>query len=234
MPLIEKVRPFNATHSIKEAVISLFIENPIIKADRFKELIDREFKEKFQLFEPLMAFQLQFKNPMVQPFKIDSTEIQNNIGFKFTSFERGSPVRVLQGQNDNLNNRTFISYHTLNYSRWDPFYKDYIEVIKIVAKHNPDLFITAVSLHYIDQFFWTDESPIDLKIIFNRDASSIPKDFFASIVSNYSIITQKQISTNTNYLDRLEIIIDHLIKPSITISHNVTQPFADLLNLNNL
>jgi uncharacterized protein (TIGR04255 family) len=181
-----------------------------------------------------MQLQFQFKNPMVFPFKIDSSEIQNNIGFKFTEFENGSPAKVLQGQNDSLNNRTFISYHSLNYTRWNPFYSDYVDVIKKIAKHNQDIFITAISLHYIDQFFWIENSAIDLNLIFDKNANSIPKDFFGSKLNNYSIITEKEISTGTSYLDRLEIIVDNIIKPSITISHNVTQPFVDLLGLDNL
>jgi hypothetical protein len=44
---LEAISPINKDHSIKEAVISLFLANPIIKPERFQKIIENEFKDKF-------------------------------------------------------------------------------------------------------------------------------------------------------------------------------------------
>jgi hypothetical protein len=117
MSLEEKLKPINKEHSIKEAVIGLFLATPIVKPSRFQELIEKEFSSIFQQFEPLAQFQFQVKpqpgNLNIQPGP------QNDVGFKFTSFKKGTPEKILQGFNDSGNSRNFISYHTLNYTRWD-------------------------------------------------------------------------------------------------------------------
>jgi uncharacterized protein (TIGR04255 family) len=234
MALTDKVRPINDKHSIREAVISLFLANPIIKPERFKDLIETDFKTIFQQFEPLSQVQFQFKNQIGLPVNVSPPEILNNIGFKFTSFSGGQPVRVLQGLNDKLNNRTFISYHALNYMRWAPFFEDYLHTVSSISKYTQDIFITAISLHYIDQFLWIGNSSVDLNLIFNKNADSIPKDFFTTTINNYSIVSEKAIDPKGKYLDRLEITVDNIIRPSITISHNVTQPLTEIIDLRNL
>jgi len=93
--LATKVKPVNETHSIKEAVISLFLANQILKPERFNELIKTSLKEKFQLFEPIIQFQFEVKNPLATSATTPKPEVLNNIGFKFTSFYNGAPATVL-------------------------------------------------------------------------------------------------------------------------------------------
>jgi uncharacterized protein (TIGR04255 family) len=233
MTLEGKVRPVNTNHSIKEAVIGLFLASPIVKPDRFKVLRDEELAN-FQSYEPIAQYQVQVvsqapgRNPDV------SNRIYNDAGFKFTEFENGQPSKVLQGLNDVGNSRNYISYHSLNYTRWAPFFKEYHKIISSVSRLDSGMFITAISLHYIDQFIWTDAGPIDLKLLFNDQAAFIPREFFNAIVNNYTIVTEKQMDKTRKYLDRLEITIDNEIQRSIAISHNVTQPLSELISLENL
>jgi len=52
------ISPISNEHFIKEVVISLFLANPIIKPERFQQLIETDFKDKFQKFEPLSQVEL--------------------------------------------------------------------------------------------------------------------------------------------------------------------------------
>ena len=56
-----KVRPVREKHSIKEAVITTFLAAPIIKPERFQELISDKFKDVFHQFETLNQVQFQLK-----------------------------------------------------------------------------------------------------------------------------------------------------------------------------
>lgn len=227
---LEAISPINKDHSIKEAVISLFLANPIIKPERFQKLIENELKDKFQKFETVNQFQFELQNTVGRTPTLNQQFLQN-VGFKFLAFDRGENVRVLQGINEK--GRNFISFHELDYKRWRSYYDEYINVLKIISKFHPEFFVTAVSLHYIDQFLWNSVEKIDLNLLFDESASYIPKGFFDSTLNNYSIVFEKKIDDNI-FIDRLEIKVDHQIRPMITISHNVTQPLSDITSLSEL
>ena len=229
MALNEKLKPINQDHSIKEAVIALFLANPLIKPERFQTLIESEFKNTFQRFEPLSQFQFQLNTQ--QAVENITPQFRANAGFKFSSFLKGKNEKVLQGINEP--GRTFISYHSLNYLRWETFLNDFIDVIKIVSTLSQDLFVTAVSVHYIDEFIWVDNTQIDLKYLFNTETKYFPKNFFESTVNNYILTTESKTVTG-NYIDRLELNIDHNIGKTINISHNVSQILDDTHSLNDL
>jgi uncharacterized protein (TIGR04255 family) len=230
MNINELIQPINDKHSIKEAVISIFLANPIIKPERFKQLIESNFKDKFQKFETVNQVEFQLQNDGNNPPTLNQ-QLLPNVGFKFIAFEKGESVKVLQGINEK--SRNFISYHSLNYDRWNDFYKEYLDVLKSLSELHSDFFVTAFSLHYIDQFLWNGALPIDLASIFNNEANYISKEFFASKLNNYSIVLEKE-NKHGIYIDRIEIKVDHVIKPMITISHNVTQPLKDIMSLNEL
>jgi uncharacterized protein (TIGR04255 family) len=230
MNINDLIQPINDKHSIKEAVISVFLASPILKPERFKQLIETNFKDKFQKFEAVNQVEFQFQNDGTKPPTLNQ-QLLPNVGFKFIAFEKGESVKVLQGINER--NRNFISYHSLNYDRWNEYYSEYLEVLKSLSELHPDFFVTAFSLHYIDQFLWKGTSNINLASIFNREANYISKEFFSSKLNNYSIVLEKEHEQGI-YIDRIEIKVDHDIKPMITISHNVTQPLMDIIALNEL
>lgn len=230
MSLTEKIKPINNTHSIKEAVISVFLVNPILKPERFQTLIEGDLSEKFQQFEDVGRFRLELN----QEKGITNPDVQviNNIGFKFSNFEKGRIQRILQGINEEQ--RTFISYHSLGYSRWKPFLEEFKQSIEALCKIQSDLFVSAYSLHYIDEFFWIDETtPIDLRLIFKEENTTFPKVIFDSKNANYSLITEKEIG-DIKYHDRLEITISSNIKSFIRISHNITRTLDDIYELNKI
>lgn len=228
--LKEILKPVSGNHSIKEAVITLFLVSPIIKPERFEALINTSLKETFQKFEKVSQVQFQFRGK--EEGYIESTPplVQENVGFRFQRFEEGKMVVVLQGMNENL--RNFLSYHSLNYSHWNKFLPDFKRVISEVAIFHQNLFVNAFSLHYIDEFEWVGGPEIDTKRIFNQESSLLPKEFFNCKLNNYQFITVKK--NKFEYFDRVEIKVEERPKTFITISHNVIQNFNEIFLLNDL
>ena len=226
----EILRPINDTHSIKEAVITLFLSNPIIKPERFDALIKNEFKEVFQKFEPTSQVEFQFKGKENGIVEGSAPLVQENVGFIFSKFDQGKTVAALQARNEV--SRTFISYHSLDYSDWDIFFDEFIKLASTVANFHSQLFVNAFSLHYIDEFEWLNKGEIDAKQVFNENATLLPKDFFQSKVTNYQLVTLK--SNSYEYYDRIEIKVEQRPKTFLTVSHNVVQNLNDNVLMNDL
>lgn len=224
------VRPVNEGHSIKEAVISTFLAAPIIKPERFHELINNQFRDTFHQFETINQFQFQIRN---QNGLIENsgTQVLNNRGFKFSAFNNGKLQKVLQAVNEET--RSHISYHSLDYKRWNGFFNDYVNYIKTILNFHPNIFINAISLHYIDEFDWIDPKLSDLEDMFDRGCSYISPQFFNSLRTT-NILTMERTKQNDpkgKYLDRIEIKVEPNIRPSILISHNVTEPLPEPIEL---
>lgn len=195
--------------------------------------MDKELTN-FQSFEPLVQYQVKFSNDNPSKALDFSNKMRSEAGFKFTAFENGRASNMLQGLNDAGTGRNYISYHSLNYSRWNPFFEEYRKIIDSISKLDSGLFVTAISLHYIDLFFWTSSGNVELDLLFNKNSTYIPSEFFNAIVNNYSIVTEKQKDAARKYLDRLEITVDNNLQHSVTVSHNVTQPLPEVFSLQNL
>lgn len=221
--------PVSGEHSVREAVISLFLATPLIKPERFGELIQTDFKSKFQQFEPLAQVQMKFNNNQIGQVESQPPSIKNNAGFRFTSFEGGKMTTVLQGINEEL--RNYISFHTLKYIGWTAFFKEFIEVLSSISKNQSDLFVTGFSLHYVDEF----NSPTEIKVadVFNQNSKNLPKDFFSSNVNTFLLMTEQEIKGSTTY-DRIEVTVVKIPVPKITISHNLTVTLQDFELMSNL
>lgn len=224
------LKPVSEKHSVKEAVITLFLANPIIKPERFEVLIKDKFKDKFQKFEKVNQVQFQFKGNEGGAFETTPPSILENVGFKFQRFEDGKTVTALQGLNEPL--RNFISYHSLDYLDWDLFFPDFKNVLTEVANFHSEIFVNAFSLHYIDEFVWDSDEEIEPTHVFNEKSSLLPNEFFSCQLNNYQLTTVK--NDKFKYFDRLEIQVEDRPKKFITISHNVIHNLNDNFALKNL
>lgn len=224
------LKPFSQNHSIKEAVITLFLASPIIKPERFQELISKGLSDDFHLYEPVNAVQFQFKATNNGMFP--EQQSQPNVGFKFLAFKQGKIGRTLQGVNEV--NRTFISYHNFVYERWGGYLTEYLEILKTLVDFHADIFVKAVSVHYIDEFGWISESQLDLTKVFNQDAVYMSKAFLASSNTSNFIFNTEKAEKESLFFDRLEIKVDNKIKKNISISHNGTMQFDDFKALSSL
>ncbi|MBK7375841.1 MAG: TIGR04255 family protein [Chitinophagaceae bacterium] len=231
--LIEKIKPFSGRHSIKEATISTFLVNQIIKPERFQKLIETTFKNKFKQFTTLEQVQVQIQKK--GEASIVNTNTVKNTGFRFSGFnEKGKNTIVFQGLNEER--RKFLSFHYLEYNTWAEFYKDYSETIVDFTGAAEDLlFVNSFSLQYVDVFNWTgttDEFIADL--IFNRSSQILPAKFFESKFSRTYLLTIEQEFEGLKFLDRIEIKIENKILPEITISHNVAHQLDNEQELSSL
>ncbi len=225
------LKPFSQNHSIKEAVISIFLVNPIIKPERFQQLIEGGLKDDFHLYENIGAFNIPVKylanSVLTQP------EPLQNIGFKLLGFKNGKIGKMLQGASEL--NRTYISYHNLLYERWNEYLNDYLRYLEIVSEFQPDIFIKAVSVHYVDEFIWISGSQMDLNKVFNDKAKYMSKAFLeSSNVANFIYSTEKSEQDSGLLIERLEIKVNNKTQKNITISHNITKQFDDFKNLSSL
>ncbi len=225
---LDQLIPARKQHSIKEAVISFFLVNSLVKPEGFHTLIKDQLND-FQKFDIIQRIGFQFREAEGQETlnKIPSS----NIGFRFHKFENGQTSAVLEGENQKELGRTHISFHDLDYHRWADFRNNFVKYIQILSDFRSDLFTTAFSLHYIDEFYWTGDGKAPVVQIFNAKSSFLPPVFFESENSVYLITTQKEVN-GFIYYERLEIRIDeNRPQPLITISHNITQPLNDEIML---
>lgn len=224
------LKPFSQKHSIREAVISIFLANPIIKPERFEDLIAGELGTYFHLFENVNGLQIQIK-PVANGFSPQS-RTQSNTGFKFLGFTKGKIGTVLQGINEM--DRTFISYHNLVYTRWAEFLENYMKVLNILSKNQEDLFIKGISVHYIDEFTWVSGDDLDLNKIFNDSAKYMSKAFLDSSNTSNFIYTTEKKDGDCLLFDRLDIKVDNKITKNIAISHSILKQFDDFKSLSSL
>ncbi len=227
------LKPFSTNHSIREAVISVFLVNPLIKPERFQELFESGFSPDFHLYQNLGSLQIQIKQGNASIVQQNAQNL-GSTGFQFIGFEKGKISRILQGMNQGLNDgtRTFISYHSFSYTRWKEYLNEYLKFIKLLSSFQNDLFINAISIHYVDQFKWISDSPIDLSKVFNDKTRYMSKAFLASTGPTNFIFTTQKNQDNFLYVDRLEIKIDDQKSNDISISHNITKQLDDIKNLN--
>lgn len=223
------LKPFSSKHSIREAVISVFLANPIIKPERFQKLIENGFfNDEFQAFETVGAVEIELKQGNTGMIE-QTAQNMSNVGFKFIGFSQGKVSRILQGVNER--GRTFISYHCFSYTRWNDFLDDYLRFIKILSTSQTEMFINAVSIHYIDQFRWVSQSPINLSKIFNNHTRYLSKALLETDGPTNFIFNNQSIVDSCIHFDRLEIKVDDKNSKDISISHNVTKRLDDLKGL---
>jgi len=232
MDLQQKIKPINEKHSIKEAVLSVFIENQIIKPERFRGLLDKELKDDYQHFNVVsnLKFTIKQNNSGIVPASNSET-----IGFRFSAFKNGKLDRIFQAINEE--NRNAISFHCLNYTRWADFFMEFKNLMRSLASFQPGYFVNAISLHYIDQFEWLDDSiAIDPALIFKKETDYLPAEFFRSSKTQFLIVTEKDFINpfSPKVYDRIEIVVSANDRPIITISHNVTVPLSELIDLSSI
>ena len=228
MSIHAKLKPARQNHSIKEASISVFLQNPIVNPKDFGTLIETDFKGKFQRFEVQDHVSVSLNVGSGRNIATQ-TEIEEDKGFQFTSFDaKGRTEKIIRGCNEL--DRTYVSYHSLNYERWLPFMDSYKENMSVISRQQ-DLFTIAFGLHYLDEFYWTEKNTdIEPRMIFNNTNDYLPAHFFNSSNTIFVMVTE-----NEDCIDRLEIkITSKLSIPIVSISHNVIASQDQAKKLNEL
>jgi uncharacterized protein (TIGR04255 family) len=194
----EGLRPIKNRHSIREAVISVFLQSPIPSPLRFKNLLSNEIPE-FQKFDPVNLFTLELRH---EPGQKSSKYAESpDIGFRLTKLSSGDPEFIIQGINEGQ--RQFFSFHFLNYSSWSDFIELTKKYLSLLSKFQPGLQMIAFSLHYVDEFDWELEKLSPSKI-FNNTSNLLPQHFIDSNNSKFSFLIEK-IRNGDTYIDRLDL-----------------------------
>ncbi len=215
-------------NAIKEATISLFLSSPIIKPERFEAIIkDSEMNGFFHSFQNIGAFSFSIENVSGTIINKDNTH-KNNAGFRLEKFFEGKPEFVLQGMNQN--NRNYFSFHDLSYKRWSNFIENYTKIFSAIQKIQSEIFLTGISLHYIDEFIWVEEGQIDLSKIMVAQ-NYLPQNFIK--IKNGHLVNTREIESqgDNKLFDRLEVLLLDNIAKTVTISHNQTLQFNNLIDL---
>lgn len=222
--LLSSLHPVSQKHSIKEAVITVFLVSKIMKPKDYGELIQNDFKTIFQQFETISQTQIKVENQNL------SVQQHDDAGFKFVRYDdQGKPSEVLRGLNEE--NRYFFSFHSFDYENWSSFKSFFLKYIDILIKFQPGLFAQAYSLLYLDEFEWDNREEYKSEVIFNKESEFLPRDFFNSDNVIYNINLEKE-KNGVRYSDRLDIAItDKLLKKNILVSHNQTFMMSDMIRL---
>lgn len=226
---IKALRPVGKEHSIKEVVLTLFVKQSLSQLDQFSTLCDSSLD--FHEYEGLVKKIIEFREPNDSDSDISVRTEQP--GRRVTRFQKGKPIEILQAINEEDNDRYFISYHSLAYTRWNAFKVRYFDVIAAVESIEPNALVVAASLHYMDEFDWKSSDPVPLKSIFLTGGVLIDA-FFESQTSDFSMALEKK-QDDLNFLDRLSIkIVPTQLGRSIRVSHNLTVKMAEAVPISQL
>jgi len=216
---ISFLKPANSNHSVKEAVITLFLTQPIVNPEKFRELL-KEFKPEFQSFDETFSLKYQFNQDGIHK------ESLNNDGFVFTRFnnENGGRSKILRGVNEEY--RQFLAFHNLSYNRWKDFFEEFTQCIKLISNFDKSLYVLAFSIHYVDEFYWEGNSPMPLKEILKSNQDFIPNKIFESTESTSVLITNSE----SHITERLEVKVR---LNNLNISHNVIYNVGENISIEN-
>lgn len=226
MNLLQYLKPYNDNHSIKEAVITVFLNNKLNNLQDFELLLNNPLK--FDRFSLIKQHEIALET---EKGKVSVLKAQE-LGFEFFSMEGGKYKKALRGINQDQNN--LIAFHNLVYDRWTPFKEEFYRVVEPLVTIQNDLEVEAFGIYYVDDFFWRGEDNIDLTLVFKEQQDIIPKHFFQSENSFFSLITEQK-KYGLPFMERFDIKVDPSPKtadaPSIRLMHNVTQKLPQIVSL---
>ena len=158
---LEYLKPCHEENSIKEVVITIFLKESIKNIHLYRSLIESTLKDDFSECQDIFSKYFEIgldSNPA--PSEFDSN-LPILSGLRFIKRKGNNISRLAQIINDQK--RTFISYHSLDYHRWNDFLDDALRVLNNFVLFDNLNNANALSLHYIDEFTWDskDEMPLD-------------------------------------------------------------------------
>lgn len=212
------LRPISSKHSIREAVITLFLSQPIPNANELKNQLGGALKSSFQAMQDVRHFGFQVQINQKDGGVKHAESIDNNAGFHLVNTVDGKTTHVLQAINDT--NRIFISYHSFAYIRWENFFPEFIEHLKVLSNLTTGLSVRAVSIHYIDEFKWIADTQIDPTIIFNKESPYISRVLLEPSIKSETNYLIEKIEGDFKYFERLSVKTDNKSLKNIEISHS--------------
>jgi len=213
----EHLHPYKGNHSVKEAVISFFVQPNILAPELFRSLLGENgiIKDNYQKFETI-------KEVSVDISLGRDTQVKkvNDAGFKLTGFREGRTSKVIQGLHQTT--RTVFTFNELEYVSWSDFLKLTIEGGRQIAMRLPVHLLRAFSLMYIDEFYFDETASYDARELFNLESRTLPKGLDDSPLVDYQLVLNKIIKEQ-GYSDSLNIkVLDAGKRKTIRIINSLT------------
>ncbi len=231
MLLAENLIPSRRIHSISEAVISLFLVQPIVKPSRFKELLskDERFKSRFQHFRLSQRLKLSAKfksgNEGIKETDFSSAEPEDN-GFLFESFKDGELEYILKC--DNTESTYVLSIHSFQYHRWATFIADISVFLECISNFQSNIFIKSIGLSYVDQFNWVGGNSFPMQSVFKAGNEYLPKNIMNSIGEWTYSSGLKGLADHKNMIEQVNLDLRSQAKNNflLTLSHSCGKDFS--------
>lgn len=224
MAINEHIHPYKDKHSVKEAVISFYVQHNDINPEVFRKLLSEEgtVSKNYQKFETVKEVSVDIA--LGKETKVSRLQ---DAGFKLTGFKEGKTAKVLQCFNQPM--QTVFTFNELEYTRWDDYYKVSLETACQIAGLMPDRKLMAFNLLYIDEFYFDKGSSYSAKDLFDFESKTLPKGMEDSPLVDYHLVLNKMID-NQGYSDSLNIkVLDADMRKTIRIINSITYPLTERL-----
>lgn len=232
MHIDKLIRPYSEKHSIKEVVFTMYFDQSIDDFSTLSNLSEKVNKKQF--IQPIQLSSVTYEINTGNPTDIKSKD-ETRIGFLWQKKNNDTSSIKQSIQIRNANDQSFLSFHELEYERWQNFKNDYLAIIDDVCNipFSDNQTLAAFNLTYIDEFIWISDDSIDLNLIFNHSSDYLPAYFFDSFYPNIDIAAIKSEPNSAETLtERLAIDIQRTLpNPVITISHTVAITLAEVQDL---
>lgn len=215
--------PYAKDHSINRVIASFIIPQNIMRPD----ILFNKLKQlpNFGDYQKKGVTTSKTINIGEDNFNISATEIK---GFVFEQFNiEGKSINNLKVEN--THQRSQIIFENKEYKNWTLFKDRLLKEAKTFDEHF-DFFIEAVSLTYIDEFYWDSNEKININKIFNVESKIFNDKFINSFNGSIISITQSD-KTNEYQLEeeKMEVIFNNNMK-KIVINHTVAFKFSDIIS----
>lgn len=224
--MLEKLNPISDSHSVSKVVITLFLPQTVIKPEKIIEKINNgsNLKNKYQRRKIINSRIFNFSNKENELSFIDKNSTDSVVGFILEQFDDNGEIgNIIILRNED--NSSVITYETRKYIRWANFYDSFLTDIEEIIEGN-DLYFEAISLKYIDEFVWLDNSSIPVYLIFEKNSELINTKFLNSKNGTIVLFSQKE---NLNIEEMTEISFNNELK-GVQIIHEHATKFRDLID----
>ena len=221
MAINEHIHPYNGKHSVKEAVISFYLQQNEVAPETFRRLLTEEgpVRNLYQKFETIKEISVDIS--LGKDTKVNRVQ---DAGFKYTGFKEGRTSKVIQCINQPM--QTVFTFNELEYASWKEYLPISMEVAKQIAKMLPGNRLTAFNLLYIDEFYFDEGVLYNAEDLFNLNSRTLPKGLLDSPLVDYHLVLNKEVESQ-GYTDSLNIkVLDANKCKTIRIINSLTYPLA--------
>ncbi len=219
--MLEFLKPFSGEHSVSRVVAVIHVPQVFLKPSTiFDKLTGKSELAKYQKKSITKVRTVSITNQNVGISKEDKES-----GFTLEEYDESGRLDNIFKLENVSDKQANISLENRLYKDWDIFLPRFINDVNEVSSEI-DVYMEAVSLLYVDEFFWEDESEINVNAIFNSNSELINRTFLQSSNGTLISITQDKVS-NQDLEEKIEVSFSNRIK-RISIVHQCALKFENV------